>query len=185
MEMLVVAEVVKPHGLRGEVCIESHADSPFLFDEVPCLYLAKKGQKPRRFVVRSSRKHKGRVLLTFKGVEDRDQAENLRGMEILVREADLPESGDDEVYMYELEGMSVELEDGTVVGTISNFILAPGQETWVISSAEGKEILFPAVEEFVLSVDLDAEKVVVEPPEGLLDIYLTEAGKKDNGKKKK
>jgi 16S rRNA processing protein RimM len=185
MEMLVVAEVVKPHGLKGEVCIESHADSPFLFDEVPCLYLAKKGQKPRRFVVRSSRKHKGRVLLTFKGVEDRDQAENLRGMEILVREADLPESGDDEVYMYELEGMSVELEDGTVVGTISNFILAPGQETWVISSAEGKEILFPAVEEFVLSVDLDEEKVIVEPPEGLLDIYLTESGKKDNGKKKK
>lgn len=125
------------------------------------------------------------MLLTFKGVEDRDQAENLRGMEIFVREADLPESGDDEVYMYELEGMSVELEDGTVVGTISNFILAPGQETWVISSTEGKEILFPAVEEFVLSVDLDAEKVVVEPPEGLLDIYLTEADKKDNGKKKK
>lgn len=185
MEMLVVAEVVKPHGLRGEVCIESHADSPFLFDEVPCLYLAKKGQKPRRFVVRSSRKHKGRMLLTFKGVEGRDQAENLRGMEVLVRESDLPDTGDDEVYMYELEGMSVELEDGTVVGTISNFILAPGQETWVISSAEGKEILFPAVEEFVLSVDLDNERIVVDPPEGLLDIYLSESGRKDNGKKKK
>ena len=183
MEMLVVAEVVKPHGLRGEVCIESHADSPFLFDEVPCLYLAKKGQKPRGFVVRSSRTHKGRVLLTFKGVEGRDEAEALRGMEILVREKDLPSTGDDEVYMYELEGMAVELEDGTVVGTISNFILAPGQETWVISSSEGKEILFPAVEEFVLYVDLDAEKIVVAPPEGLLDIYLAE--KKDNGKKKK
>ncbi|TIH14944.1 ribosome maturation factor RimM [Marinifilum sp. JC120] len=185
MEMLVVAEVVKPHGLRGEVCIESHADSPFLFDEVPCLYLAKKGQKPRRFVVRSSRKHKGRVLITFKGVEGRDEAESLRGMEILVREADLPETGEDEVYMYELEGMNVELEDGTVVGTISDFILAPGQETWVISSSEGKEILFPAVEKFVLSVDLEAEKVVVDPPEGLLDIYLADESKKDNGKKKK
>ncbi|NDV23894.1 ribosome maturation factor RimM [Desulfovibrio sp. JC022] len=185
MEMLVVAEVVKPHGLRGEVCIESHADSPFLFDEVPCLYLAKKGQKPRRFVVRSSRKHKGRMLITFKGIEGRDEAESLRGMEILVREADLPEVGDDEVYMHDLEGMSVELEDGTVVGTISDFILAPGQETWVISSSEGKEILFPAVEEFVLSVDLDAEKVVVAPPEGLLDIYLVESSQKDNGKKKK
>ncbi|WP_432738426.1 ribosome maturation factor RimM [Maridesulfovibrio sp. FT414] len=177
MEMLVVAEVVKPHGLRGEVCIESHADSPFLFDEVPCLYLAKKGQKPRRFVVRSFRTHKGRVLLTFEGIDGRDQAEILRGMEIMVREADLPQADDDEVYMYELEGMSVELEDGTVVGTISNFILAPGQETWVITSTAGKEILFPAVEEFVLSVDLDTEKVVIEPPEGLLDIYLKEPKK--------
>lgn len=177
MELLVVAEVVKPHGLRGEVCIESHADSPFLFDEVPCLYLARKGQKPRRFVVRSSRTHKGRVLLTFKGVDGRDQAENLRGMEVLVREADLPETGEDEVYMYELEGMEVGLEDGTVVGTISNFILAPGQETWVISTSDGKEILFPAVEEFVLSVDLDAEKIVVDPPEGLFDLYLKEKKK--------
>lgn len=180
MEMLVVAEVVKPHGLRGEVCIDSHADSPFLYDEVPCLFLGKKGQKPRRFVVRSSRKHKGRILLTLEGVNGRDAAESLRGFEVMVREADLPDTGEDEVYMYELEGMSVELEDGTVVGTISNFILAPGQETWVITSADGREILFPAVEEFVLSVDLEDETIVVNPPEGLIDIYLTEKGKKRN-----
>ncbi|WP_320171362.1 ribosome maturation factor RimM [Maridesulfovibrio sp.] len=177
MDMLVVAEVVKPHGLRGEVCIESHADSPFLFDEVPCLYLGKKGQKPRRFLVLSSRKHKGRLLLTLKGIDGRDQAESLRGMDVMVREADLPAVAEDEVYMYELEGMAVELRDGTEVGTISNFIVAPGQETWVITSPTGKEILFPAVEEFVLSVDLDAEKVVVDPPEGLFDIYLEEKKK--------
>lgn len=176
--MLVVAEVVKSHGLRGEVCIDSHADSPFLFSEVPCLYLAKKGQKPRRFVVRSSRKHKGRMLITFEGVDGRDQADALRGMEVLIREEDLPRANEEDVFMYELEGLSVELEDGTVVGTISDFILAPGQETWVIISPEGKEILFPAVEEFVLSVDLDAEKVVVDPPEGLIDLYLKKNDKK-------
>ena len=175
--MLVVAEVVKSHGLRGEVCIDSHADSPLLFDEVPCLYLAKKGQKPRRFVVQSSRRHKGRILITFKGIDGRDQADALRGMEVMVREADLPQVEDDEVYMHELEGMSVELDDSTVIGTISNFILAPGQETWVIATSDGKEILFPAVEEFVLSVDLDAEKVVINPPEGLLDLYLKEKKK--------
>lgn len=127
--------------------------------------------------MRSSRRHKGRVLLTLKGVDGRDQAENLRGMEVMVREADLPAAAEDEVYMYELEGMSVELENGTVVGTISNFILSPGQETWVITSSDGKEVLFPAVEEFVMSVDLDAEKVVIDPPEGLLDVYLTEKKK--------
>ncbi|WP_035074892.1 ribosome maturation factor RimM [Maridesulfovibrio zosterae] len=175
--MLLVAEVVKSHGLRGEVCIDSHADSPLLFDEVPCLYLAKKGQKPRRFVVQSSRRHKGRILVTFKGIDGRDQADALRGMEVMVREADLPQVEDDEVYMHELEGMSVELDDSTVIGTISNFILAPGQETWVITASDGKEILFPAVEEFVLSVDLDAEKVVIDPPEGLLDLYLKEKKK--------
>ncbi|WP_034623954.1 ribosome maturation factor RimM [Maridesulfovibrio hydrothermalis] len=176
--MLVVAEVVKSHGLRGEVCIDSHADSPFLFSEVPCLYLAKKGQKPRRFVVRSTRKHKGRMLIIFDGIDDRDQADSLRGMEVMIREGDLPRSSEEDVFMYELEGLSVELEDGAVVGTISDFIMAPGQETWVITSSEGKEILFPAVEEFVLSVDLESQKVVIDPPEGLIDLYLKKNDKK-------
>lgn len=118
------------------------------------------------------------MLITFEGVDGRDQADALRGMEVLIREEDLPRANEEDVFMYELEGLSVELEDGTVVGTISDFILAPGQETWVIISPEGKEILFPAVEEFVLSVDLDAEKVVVDPPEGLIDLYLKKNDKK-------
>ncbi len=177
MEMLLVAEVVKPHGLRGEVCIDSHADSPFLYDEVACLYLRREGQKPRRFGVQSFRMHSGRALVTFKGINDRDKAETLRGMDVLVNKADLPRLRDDEVYMYQLKGAAVELKDGTAVGTISDFLFAPGQETWVISSPDGKEILFPAVAEFVLSVDVEAGKVVIDPPEGLFDIYLTAPAK--------
>ncbi len=173
MELLLVAEVVKSHGLKGEVCIDSHADSPFSFDEVSSLYLQSKGQKPRRFVVQSFRRHKGRALVIFKGINDRDKADTLRGMDVLVQKEDLPELRADEVYMYQLKNASVELEDGTAVGTISDFLFAPGQETWVISSPEGREILFPAVAEFVLSVDVEAGKVVIAPPEGLLELYMT------------
>lgn len=173
--MILVAEVVKPHGLRGEVCIESFADSPFLYGEVPSVFLAKEGGKPRRFRVRSHRTHKGRVLLTLEGIDGRDRAEALRGHQILVREKDLPQSGEDSLYIYQLEGMRVLLESGEVVGTVSDFLLTQGQETWVINSADGKEILFPAVEEFILSVDLESREVTVAPPEGLLDIYLAKS----------
>lgn len=175
MKMILVAEVVKPHGLRGEVCIDSFADSPFLFGEVPSVFLAKEGGKPRRFRVLTHRKHKGRVLLTFEGVDGREAADALRGYQVLVREKDLPESGKDSLYLYQIKGMRVLLENGDVVGTVSDFLLNMGQETWVIKSDEGKEILFPAEKDFIRSVDLESREVTVAPPLGLFDIYLAES----------
>ncbi|WP_027178574.1 ribosome maturation factor RimM [Maridesulfovibrio bastinii] len=174
MKMILVAEVIKPHGLRGEVCIESYADSPFLYGEVPFVFLGKNKGKPRRFRVLSHRKHKGRVLLTFEGVDGRDKAEDLRGFQVFIREKDLPESGKDSLYLYQIKGMRVVLENGETVGTVSDFLLNCGQETWVIKSEDGKEILFPAEQDFILSVNMESHEITVAPPEGLLELYLAE-----------
>lgn len=175
MKMILVAEVIKPHGLRGEVCIDSFADSPFLYGEVPSVFLNKDEGRPRRFRVLSFRKHKGRVLLTLEGVEGRDQADKLRGYKVSVREKDLPDNGKDSLYLYEIEGMRVLLENGEYVGTVSNFLLGSGQETWVIKTDGGQEILFPAEKDFIVSVDVEKREVIIAPPEGLFDLYLAES----------
>ena len=118
------------------------------------------------------------MLLKLKGVDDRDQAEALRGHTVLVRQDDLPELDDGEHYLYELMGCRVVLEDGTDVGVLEHFYETPGQDTWVIVDGQKREILLPAVPEFVLDVDLDSEVVTIAPPEGLLDIYLSPEPKK-------
>jgi 16S rRNA processing protein RimM len=170
--LVLVGGVVKAHGIRGEICIKSHAESPSLFGSVPALYLRDGDKPPRSFAVRSWREHKGFVLLVLKGVADRDQAEALRGFEVLVREEDLPELDEGEHYLYQMLGCRVILEDGTDVGVLDTFFETAGQDTWVIINEAGTEILLPAVPEFVLDVDLDAGVIVVDPPEGLLDLYL-------------
>ena len=167
-----VGAVVKPHGIRGEFSIKSYADSPALFDAGRTLHLGT-GRKPLRPVrIRTMREHKGLVLLTVDGVADRDQAELLRGLEVFILEADLPDLEDGEHYLYQMIGCRVRLEDGTDVGELAGFYETGEQDTWVIMTDENVEILLPAVPEFVLDVDLDEELIVIAPPEGLLDLYL-------------
>lgn len=180
---VLVGGVVKPHGIRGEFCIKSYADSPSLFDTVPAIYLQDGKNRPEPFEIRSWRVHKGMILCTLKGVDDRDRAETLRGRSVLVREADLPPLEDGEAYLYQMEGCRVVLEDGTPIGVLVGFYDTPGQETMVIHDDRKREILLPAVAEFVLDVNLDAETITVRPPEGLLDLYLAPA--KTSPKKKR
>jgi len=169
---IAIGGVVKPHGIRGEFCIKSYADSPLLFDQVTSLFLQDGKKPPQPITVRSWREHKGLVLLTCENVNDRDLAEALRGRTLLMREEDLPEIEGDEHYIRDMLGCRVQLEDGTDVGVLENFYENAEQDTWVIKADDGKEILLPAVPEFVLDVDLDTETIVIDPPEGLLDIYL-------------
>jgi 16S rRNA processing protein RimM len=166
-----VGGVVKAHGIRGEFGIRSYADSPTLFGDVP-LYLSAPKGRPKPLEVSSWREHKGLVLLTSPRITDRDQAEALRGREILVREADLPEPDEGEHYLYQMIGCRVVLEDGVEVGELKGYYETGEQDTWVIENGAGVEILLPAVPEFVLDIDLDSETIVIEPPEGLLDLYL-------------
>ncbi|WP_319541795.1 ribosome maturation factor RimM [uncultured Pseudodesulfovibrio sp.] len=167
-----VGGVVKPHGIRGEFCIKSYADSPTIFGVVDALYLQNGDTPPKPITVDSWREHKGLVLLTAKGVTDRDQADALRGRTVLVREEDLPELGDDEHYLYQMVGCRVVLTDGSEVGVLEGFYETSEQDTWVIVNEAGTEILLPAVPEFVLDIDLDDEVISIDPPEGLLDLYL-------------
>jgi len=166
-----VGGVVKAHGIRGEFGIRSYADSPTLFDDAP-LFLSNGKGRPRPLEISSWREHKNLILMTSPAVTDRDQAEALRGQELLVREADLPEPDEGEHYLYQLIGCRVVLADGAEVGELKGYYETGEQDTWVIENGAGTEILLPAVPEFVLDIDLDAETIVIEPPEGLLDLYL-------------
>ncbi|WP_147820065.1 ribosome maturation factor RimM [Salidesulfovibrio onnuriiensis] len=170
-EFVLVGKVVKPHGIRGEFCIKSFADSPFLFDEIKRIFLREGKRRPQPVTVQSWRMHKGMVLMTVNQVADRNRSEELRGAEVLVRAADLPDIGEDEFYLHEVEGFNVVLENGTVVGRFKGFIEAPGHDVWAIATPAKKEILLPAVPEFILDVDMEGETIVIDPPEGLIDLY--------------
>ena len=176
--LLLVGVIAKPHGIRGELCIDSYADSPLLFEEAPCLFVRAGENAPeKKMHVEAWRRHKGRVLLTLKGVHDRNISETLRGHQILVDKNALPEM-EEEVYLHELIGLEILNEDGSMLGTLQDFLETPQQEIWVIITPDGKEVMLPVVEEFIVDVDVENARVTVAPPEGLLDIYLEEPKKK-------
>jgi 16S rRNA processing protein RimM len=170
---LVVGRVVKSHGVRGELLIDVRTDSP---DErfAPGARLrgrAPRGGPVRDYTVAASREHSGKLLLTLAEVTGRDAADALRGTLFVVDSADLPPSDDpDEFYDHELEGLAVELLDGTPVGVVREVLHLPAGEVLAVgAAADGREILIPFVTAIVPSVSVADGRLVIDPPEGLLD----------------
>lgn len=174
--LVAVGTVIKPHGIRGEICVENHADSPLLFAAGRTLLLASGKGRPRPYAVAACRTHQDRLLLTLQGVADRNAAEALRGLQILIPAAELPEPDEGEVYLHELLGARVELADGSPVGVFEGILDGGAQaeyDTWIIAAPGGREILLPAVPDFLLDLDPDAGLIRIDPPPGLLELYLS------------
>ncbi|HEV2783488.1 MAG TPA: ribosome maturation factor RimM [Actinophytocola sp.] len=171
MRELVVGRVAKAHGVTGELAVEVRTDEPSARFAVDATLIAQLRDRTRRpLTVSAARPHSGRLLVRFAEVATRDVAETLRGALLLVEAADLPPSDDpDEFYDHELEGLAAVLADGTPVGDIREVVHSPGGELLVLQRPDGAEVLVPFVRAIVPQVDVAARRVVLDPPEGLLD----------------
>ncbi|MUL80543.1 MULTISPECIES: ribosome maturation factor RimM [unclassified Mycolicibacterium] len=170
---LVVGRVVKAHGISGEVVVDVRTDDPDArFIPGVALRGRAKGGAERTFSVDSVREHAGRLLIRLAGVADRNAADELRGTLFIVDTADLPAIDDpDEFYDHELEGLRVVTADGTPLGAVTEVLhTAAGELLSVKADADGREVLVPFVSAIVTSVSRDTGTVVIEPPDGLLDL---------------
>ncbi|MGB7235779.1 MAG: ribosome maturation factor RimM [Rhodococcus sp. (in: high G+C Gram-positive bacteria)] len=172
---LVVGRVAKSHGVKGEVVVDVRTDDP---EQRFAVGAVLRGRKPRTqtdtvsYTVEAARDHSGRLLLRLKGIDDRAEADALRGTLFVVESDDLPPSEDpDEFYDHELEGLKVRLLDGTDVGVVREVLHSAAGELLSIRPTDGSrtEILVPFVAAIVTSVSLADGVVVIDPPEGLLD----------------
>jgi 16S rRNA processing protein RimM len=168
---LVVGRISRPHGIRGEVSVEVRTDEPELRFEAGAV-LATEPAAAGPLTVQSRRWHSGRLLISFTGVADRDQAEALRGILLVIDSAEVSESSDpDEFHDHELVGLAVVTTAGKPVGTVTD-VRHHGQDLLVITGSgqrTGEEILVPFVSAMVPEVDVPAGRLVVDPPPGLLD----------------
>lgn len=170
--LVVLGRLTKPHGVKGDIRVEYYADSSELLEKPLMLRAGRFAPRPVR--IRDWHLWRDQLILSIEGCNDRSAAEQLRGQELLIDASFLPEAEEDEPYLRDLIGLSVRLEDGTVVGELEDIDFPAGQEMWSIRAPEaegGHEILFPAVPEFVLDIDLSAGTATIAPPEGLLDLY--------------
>ncbi|KOX19564.1 16S rRNA processing protein RimM [Saccharothrix sp. NRRL B-16348] len=168
---VVVGRVAKAHGISGELAVDVRTDSPETRFALGSVLTAKlRDGTSRNLTVAAARNHSGRLLVRFEEVLTRDVAETLRGTVLLGSTEDLPPTGDpDEFYDHELEGLTAELADGTRIGTVLEIVHGPGGELLVVKRENGDETLVPFVREIVPTVDLAGKRVVLDPPEGLLD----------------
>ena len=167
---VVVGRVAKAHGITGELAVDVRTDSPEMRFALGAKMQAKlRDGTSRSLTVAAARPHAGRLLVRFEEVLTRDVAEALRGTLLLGSTDDLPPTDDpDEFYDHELEGLDAQLTDGTSIGTVKEILHSAAGELLVVNRPKG-EALIPFVREIVPTVDVAGGRVVIDPPEGLLD----------------
>ncbi len=168
---LVVGRIARPHGVRGELAVEVRTDDPELRFAAGAVLATEPAAAGPLKIVRA-RSHTGKLLLTFDGVADRDAADGLRGVLLVVDSADLEDVADpDEFRDHELIGLTVYGPGGEHIGSVTD-VLHHGQDLLVVAGTgarAGAEIMVPFVTPIVPEVDVRGGRIVIDPPAGLLD----------------
>jgi 16S rRNA processing protein RimM len=167
---LIVGRVARAHGIGGEVAVDVHTDDPdhrFALGQVLETDPAERGP----LTVQRTRWHSGRLLVQFAQVPDRTGAEGLRGT-LLVADSSTsaPASDDDEYWDHDLVGLRAETADGVELGVVADVLHPPGPPLLSVRRPDGAELLVPFVRDIVPTVDLGSGRLVVTPPDGLLDL---------------
>ncbi len=165
-----VGRVSRPHGVRGEVRIRPDSDNPERFVEGSILHarparvpLAGKAVSANtRLTIATVRGEGAFPIVAFAEVGDRETAEGIRGYILEVPGEELPGLDDDEYYPFDLEGLSVRDESGTVVGRVTEVIDSPAHTLLAVALDSGRDALVPFVHAAVPTVCVAEGYLVVE-----------------------
>ena len=160
---VIVGRIRAAWGIRGDVSVEVLSDIPQRFK--PGSELRLKG-KPTR--VERSRKGKRGLLVKLESVEDRSQAEALRGEELTVLPEQVEPLPDGIYYHFQILGMQVWTDDGERLGSVGEIIVTGSNDVYVVRMEGRRDILIPALPDVILGVDLDAGQMKVSLPDGLV-----------------
>lgn len=166
-ETVAVGRVLRPHGIKGEVAVEVLSDVPGRFEKGSRVQGVRAGQPPRTLVVAASRPQKGGAVVRFEGFEDRDQAEELRGLDLEVLRSEVPKAPEGTYYQYELLGCLC-FNEGEALGRVVE-VNEDGGGLMLIVEGDGRRVPVPFVREFLRAVDVEGGRIDLALPPGLLE----------------
>ena len=169
--LVAVGEVLKPHGLGGEVRVRALTDRPEeRFGALTACVLWEPAIDRREACEIASCRFDGEtVLVKVRGIDSPEDARALTGRLLAVdRDQALP-APEGCFYPWQMEGAQVLTRDGRVVGRFAGIASGGAQDLWVVADA-GRERLIPAVAEIVVEVNVSERRIVIDPPEGLLEL---------------
>lgn len=158
-----IGKISNTHGLKGEVKVYSYADYVERFEEVEYVYISEE-----KYYIEKVRYHKNMPIIKFKGMDNINQIEHLKGMELFIDENNLRELEDDEYMVSDLVNCKVYIDNGTFIGTVTDVLLYAANDVYVVKNEE-REFLIPVIKDVVTDIDISNKKIIIKNMEGLLD----------------
>jgi 16S rRNA processing protein RimM len=173
-ESVTVGRVLRPHGVRGEVVVEVLSDVPDRFARGSRMQGIREGRPPVPLEVAAGRAHKSGAVVRFEGCEDRDRAEELRGLWLEIPRSQVPAAEPGTYYQYELVGCRCRVA-GEELGRVVEVVEDGGGLLLIIEGEgegegeTGRRIPVPFVREFLREVDVAGARIELELPPGLVE----------------
>jgi len=169
-DLVMIGEVVKPHGIRGEIKVYLFSEKPRNFKQYKEIFLqGPAGGSSEVFKVVKSREQGKLAILQLESVGTREAAEDLQGSNIWVNKADLPALDPGEYYWQQLNGLLVVTEAGQEIGRVAKLFKTAAHDIMVVAGL-GHEFMIPVQGNIIKDIDEQGGKIIISPPPGLLDI---------------
>jgi 16S rRNA processing protein RimM len=166
---IAIARVARPHGIRGEVIAELLTDFPQRFDELDQVRVETADGHAKVLGLESWRLHRHRVILKFEGYDTMNEAEGLRGARVVVEKAQLVSLPEDTYYDFDLIGCEVATSSGERLGQVARVERYGASPLLTIQDGE-REYMIPLAREICVEIDVAKQRIVVDPPAGLLEL---------------
>lgn len=166
-DLLPLGVVTGTHGLRGDLRVRPLTDDSSVLLAAREVFFRDRQGALSAFRVAAAKPHKAGLLLRLQGRESIEAVQSMVGSEVLMPRAELPELTDEEFYWFELEGMSVVDRRCGELGVLEEMFSTAAHDIYVVRGRYG-EVLVPAVAAFVVEVDREGRRLLVDLPEGLV-----------------
>jgi 16S rRNA processing protein RimM len=168
--LIVIARAVRTRGLKGELVADLLTDFPERFEQITKLFAV--SPDGARHVIELERTwfQNDRVILKLSGCDSIEAAQAFVGFEFAVPEAERVELAEDEFYDWELEGCKVETIAGVDVGAVTNVLRTGGVDLLLVENDQKQSVMVPMVKTIVVSIDAAGKSILIDPPEGLLEL---------------
>jgi 16S rRNA processing protein RimM len=168
-ECAVVGRIARTHGHRGQVIVNPDTDFVEERFRVGAELLAKRAGVIGRVRITAMRVHLGRPVIAIEGVDTMNDAEDMAGVELRVPVEELAPLPDGMFYRHDLIGCRVDTTGGAAVGEVTAVEGELGASRLVVKEPGG-EVLVPLVQTICVVIDIAARRIVIDPPEGLLEL---------------
>lgn len=164
-----VGVITSPHGIRGEVKVFPTTDDPARFKKLKEVFLDT-GKERIVLHIAQVKLFKQFVILKFREYDSINEVENLRKKELWISRSQAVPLQKDEYFIADLIGVSVELEDGRMLGVLKDVIQTGANDVYVVECTDGREVMIPAIKDCILSVDVEEGRMVVHLLKGLMEL---------------
>jgi len=155
---LVLGKLRRAHGLNGEIPMEVYTRLIELLEPGSVITI---GERHQAYTIEDTRWKQDLLLLKFRGVDSRELVSELTNELVFVKTSDLPQLTEDEYYYHQLIGLHVFDVEGQSLGVLMEIIETGANDVYLIRDESGHEVLIPAIDEMILEIDINAQKMIV------------------------